>query len=46
VLALAVAILIATYNFMVRPTWVGVFLNGRRYPRHLPVVAAAVPVAQ
>ena len=35
VLSLAVAILLASYDFMVRPTWVGVLLNGRRYPRYL-----------
>jgi peptidoglycan/LPS O-acetylase OafA/YrhL len=35
VLALALAILLASYDLVVRPTWVGVLLNGRRYPRQL-----------
>jgi surface polysaccharide O-acyltransferase-like enzyme len=38
VLALSVAILIVSYDFMVRPTWVGALLNGRRYQRRLPEV--------
>ncbi len=33
VLALSVAILVISYDFLVRPTWVGELLNGRRYPR-------------
>jgi peptidoglycan/LPS O-acetylase OafA/YrhL len=46
VLALAVGILIASYDVMVRPTWVGVLLNGRRYPRYLPSATAPVAVAR
>jgi len=38
VLALAVAILTVSYDFMVRPTWIGALLNGRRYRRRLPEV--------
>ncbi len=38
VLALSLAVLIATYDVFVRPTWIGVLLNGRRYPRNLPTV--------
>lgn len=35
VLAVAVAILVATYDLFVRPTWIGALLNGRRYRRRL-----------
>jgi glucan biosynthesis protein C len=38
VLAVAVAILTVTYDLMVRPTWIGALLNGRRYARRLPEV--------
>jgi glucans biosynthesis protein C len=37
VLALSVAILVASYDLLVRPTWIGALLNGRRYSRGLPV---------
>ena len=30
----ACALLLLSYHYWVRPTWVGVVLNGRRYPRH------------
>jgi fucose 4-O-acetylase-like acetyltransferase len=33
VLAISVPILVASYHLLARPTWVGVLLNGRRYPR-------------
>ncbi len=35
VLAIAVALLTVSYDLMVRPTWIGALLNGRRYPRGL-----------
>lgn len=38
VLALSVAILVVSYDVLVRPTRIGVMLNGRRYPRGLPRV--------
>ncbi len=33
VLAISVVILTISYDVMVRPTWIGALLNGRRYPR-------------
>jgi ABC-type multidrug transport system ATPase subunit/peptidoglycan/LPS O-acetylase OafA/YrhL len=36
VLAASFAILFASYHFLVRPTWLGEFLNGRKYPRRSP----------
>lgn len=36
VLALAVIILTISYDLMVRTTWIGALLNGRRYPRWRP----------
>ena len=36
VLAISVVILTISYDVMVRPTWIGALLNGRRYPRRLP----------
>ncbi len=41
VLALSVAILVISYDFLVRPTWVGELLNGRRYPRRSRELPAA-----
>ncbi len=43
VLALAVAILLASYDLLVRPTWIGVMLNGRRYPRQLASILRIRP---
>ncbi len=40
VLALSVVILVVSYDLVVRPRWIGALLNGRRYPRGLPVVPA------
>ena len=37
---LTFAISLPTYHYLVRPTWIGVLLNGRRYPiRQNPVSA-------
>jgi peptidoglycan/LPS O-acetylase OafA/YrhL len=35
VVALSFAVLVASYDAVARATWVGVLLNGRRYPRRL-----------
>ncbi len=36
VLTLSMAILLVSYDWLARPTWVGALLNGRRWPRGLP----------
>jgi glucan biosynthesis protein C len=41
-LTLTMPILLVSYNFAVRPTWIGAMLNGRRYPLR---DASPVPVA-
>jgi ABC-type multidrug transport system ATPase subunit/peptidoglycan/LPS O-acetylase OafA/YrhL len=33
ILTITVTVLLATYHYLVRPTWIGEILNGRRYPR-------------
>jgi len=33
ILAITLAILLASYHYLVRPTWIGGILNGRKYPR-------------
>jgi hypothetical protein len=41
ILVIAGALLLASYHYLVRSTFIGKFLNGRKYPRALPVVTAA-----
>src|SRR5262249_7947614 len=33
ILAITLSILLASYHYLVRPTWIGGILNGRKYPR-------------
>jgi peptidoglycan/LPS O-acetylase OafA/YrhL len=40
-LLLATPLLLWSYDRFVRNTWIGVILNGRRYPRGLPIKEAA-----
>ena len=40
ILAVAIPLMLASYHWMVRNTFIGALLNGRRYPRKVP---AAVP---
>ncbi len=47
VFGVTTVICVFTYDLFVRPTFIGAVLNGRRYPRGLPVLdAAGVPVQQ
>lgn len=41
ILAITLTMLLASYHWMVRPTFVGVFLNGRRYPRSTALATSA-----
>jgi glucans biosynthesis protein C len=40
VAAVSLVLLVASYDLLARPTWIGVLLNGRRYPRRYFVRAA------
>ncbi len=41
VLAITMALLLASYHWLVRSTFIGVFLNGRRYPRARALTSSA-----
>ena len=41
ILAIAGVLLLASYHYLVRSTFIGKFLNGRKYPRALPQMGAA-----
>lgn len=45
ILAITGVLLLATYHYLVRSTFLGKFLNGRKYERALPVVGAAPSTA-
>jgi ABC-type multidrug transport system ATPase subunit len=33
IISIALAVLLLSYHYLVRPTWIGAMLNGRKYPR-------------
>jgi hypothetical protein len=39
-IAVTLAVLFVFYRYLVRATFIGATLNGRRYPRSLPIEAA------
>jgi glucan biosynthesis protein C len=45
VLGLSLIVLVASYDWMVRSTWIGALLNGRRYARRLPQMREEVAQA-
>lgn len=45
ILAATLVVLLASYHYLVRPTWLGALLNGRRYPRRAPSPATAADPA-
>jgi hypothetical protein len=45
ILTIAGALLLASYHYLVRSTFLGKFLNGRKYPRALPVVTATPSIS-
>ena len=45
VVAASTVVLVASYDLVARPTWIGVLLNGRRYPRRLFVRREPNPAA-
>jgi len=45
ILSIAGVLLLASYHYLVRSTFIGKFLNGRKYPRGLPQVATAPDVS-
>lgn len=46
ILAIALPLMLASYQFMVRHTWLGAILNGRRQPRKSARIPATSPPGQ
>src|SRR5580698_4560212 len=46
ILAITMTVLLASYHYLVRPTWIGEILNGRRYPRGRRHATSEIPAAQ
>jgi len=42
-LSVSVPLLLASYHYLVRPTWLGLLLNGRRYPVRPAIVQSDLP---
>ena len=46
VVVVSMAVLFASYHYMVRSTFIGKFLNGRRYPRRMEAAGSEPPPAR
>ena len=45
ILAIALTVLLVSYHYLVRPTFIGAFLNGRKYPRRKSTSAPTTPTS-
>ena len=48
IVAITLAVLLVSYHYLVRPTFIGALLNGRKYPRrkHTPAPSPSAPAPQ